>query len=387
MIRRVFQYYRNGQLSLALKIKVNQILDRWISREERRAASGRKQHRFYIRNEAEAAAFFADQVRDWKQHTPGKKKVVVFRSSAAPFIETLERALLETDLEGLMIDVTQAEKVLELEPGAVSILAIVSFCFTAKENQRIADILFRSKALREIPFEYIGDTWNDFAYARSQDRQHSFDFVSPLLLGPVDFQALYATSLERFEKKCEIRDYLDLCQTLSYLVRNDIPGDIAEFGSFKGHSGYLLSSLAEALGSNKKIYLFDTFEKFPVETIGMDAFWTDTHTVDFEEVKSKFRDRPNVQLVRGDFTTTFDTSGIRQLSFVYIDCDSYRATTYLMERLFDTVLAPGGVMILEDYGHAALLGNRLSYHHFFDSRKDCYTFFSQFSGFQIVVKR
>ena len=149
---------------------------------------------------------FADQVRDWKQHTLAKK-VVVFRSSAAPFIETLERALLETDLEGLMIDVTQAEKVLELEPGAVSILAIVSFCFTAKENQRIADILFRSKALREIPFEYIGDTWNDFAYARSQDRQHSFDFVSPLLLGPVDFQALYATSLERFEKKCEIRDY------------------------------------------------------------------------------------------------------------------------------------------------------------------------------------
>jgi hypothetical protein len=313
--------------------------------------------------------------------------VIVFRASEAPYIETLEQAVRTAGLDYCPIEVAQAEEVNAYGAKAEDLLVIVSFLFAARDNQRIAELLFRNDALREIPFEYIGDTWKDFAYAKSQDRLHSFDFVSPLLLGPVDYQGLYAESLERFEKKCEIRDYLDLCQTIAYLVRSDIPGDIAEFGSFKGHSGYLLSRLVEAHGSQKKVYLFDTFEKFPVETIGMDAFWSDTHSVDFDEVKSKFLDRPNVQLVRGDFTNTFDSTGIRQLSFVYIDCDSYRATTYLMERLFDKVLAPGGVMILEDYGHAALLGNRLAYHHFFDQRKDCYTFFSQFSGFHIVVKR
>ena len=133
--------------------------------------------------------------------------------------------------------------------------------------------------------------------------------------------------------------------------------------------------------------MYDTFEKFPVETIGVDAFWSDTHEVNFEEVKAKFTDRKNVELVKGDFTETLSTVRPVQLSFIYVDCDSYRATTFLMKELYDTVLSSGGVMILEDYGHPALLGNRLAYHHFFDGRKDCFKFFSQFSGFMIIVKK
>jgi hypothetical protein len=44
-------------------------------------------------------------------------------------------------------------------------------------------------------------------------------------------------------------------------------------------------------------------------------------------------------------------------------------------------------MVFEDYGHQALLGNRLAIHQFFDKKKDCIKIFSQFSGFYIVVKQ
>ena len=61
----------------------------------------------------------------------------------------------------------------------------------------------------------------------------------------------------------------------------------------------------------------------------MDAFWTDTHTVDFEEVKSKSGIGRDVQLVRGDFHHHLRCERYpARFLFVYIDCDSYRATTY-----------------------------------------------------------
>lgn len=41
--------------------------------------------------------------------------------------------------------------------------------------------------------------------------------------------------------------------------------------------------------------MYDTFEKFPVETIGVDS-WSDTHEVNFEEVKAKFTDRKTLNL-------------------------------------------------------------------------------------------
>ena len=71
---------------------------------------------------------------------------------------------------------------------------------------------------------------------------------------------------------------------------------------------------------------------------------------------------------------------------MYVDCDSYRATRFLVENIYEQMLSPGGVMVFEDYGHPHLLGCRVAVHEYFDQRHDCVKFFSQFSGFYIVVK-
>jgi len=132
--------------------------------------------------------------------------------------------------------------------------------------------------------------------------------------------------------------------------------------------------------------MFDTFEEFPRKEIGIDQFWSDTHSVLYDQVQEKFKTFPNVTLVKGDFTKTFDGSGIEKLSLVYVDCDSYRSIKYLLERIYSDVLSRRGVMIFEDYGHPPLLGARVAVHEFFDEMKGSVKFFSQFSGFYIVVK-
>jgi predicted O-methyltransferase YrrM len=260
---------------------------------------------------------------------------------------------------------------------------------------RIGQSLLQNQDLFNVPFEYVCIPKTEYGALEKYDNYNKFSFVSPLLLSEVKFNKIYEDSIEKFElnnayfhytAKCDVRDYMDLNQILSHVYQNKVPGEIAEFGSYKGHSGFLMAEVLKALNLEKKIYLFDTFQEFPSENIGIDSFWSNTHKVDFEQVKSKFHDFKNVILVKGDFTKTLPETSIDKLCFIYVDCDSFRATKFLNDNLFEQKLSPGGVMVFEDYGHPALLGNRLAIHNYFDTRKDCFRFFSQFSGYYIVTK-
>jgi len=261
-------------------------------------------------------------------------------------------------------------------------------CFLNSKHLTMLGLkLVNHPVLSNKVFEYVLIPRDEYQILEQYDWQVNTSFVSPLLVSDIDYFDLYKRSLSKFELKCQIRDYMDLCQLVSSVVKQDIEGDIAEFGSYKGHSGWLMSNILKQFDSKKKLYMFDMFEEFPEEVVGVDSFWSKTHHVDYSEVKSNFSDLDNVSLVKGDFTKTYEISGIDKLCFIYIDCDSYRGTKYLLETLYDDVLAKNGIVGIEDYGHGPLLGNRLAYHEFFDGRDDCFKFFSQFSGFQIVVKK
>ena len=211
--------------------------------------------------------------------------------------------------------------------------------------------------------------------------------MSPLIskVGDIPFR-IYEESLTKFRPKTDIRDFFDICQILDSLERRKISGNVAEFGSFYGHSGYLISRFLEDIGSTRRLFMFDMFESFPEEPLGVDRFWSGTHLVDFQQVKEKFLDRKNTSLIKGDFTKTYADTDTGTIAFAFIDCDSYRGTQFLLDELWNDRLVKGGIVALEDYGHAALLGNRVAAHQFFDERDDAYTYFSQFSGFFIAVK-
>lgn len=240
--------------------------------------------------------------------------------------------------------------------------------------------------LAEVPVEYATGLESERLQLREQDEYADAVFVSPVLLSDPSPYALYAASLERFEQKCGLRDYLDLYQLLRSVIERKIPGDVAEFGSYKGHSGWLIGKTLEALDSDKAVYMFDTFDVFPAESAGVDYFWSNTHRVNLHEVREKLADLPKVHLVPGEFEHTVPGTTVDRLALAYVDCDSHRAVSYIARALFNDHLSPGGVMVFEDYGHPALLGCRIAVHEYFDHRTDCVRFFSQFSGLYVVVK-
>ena len=257
--------------------------------------------------------------------------------------------------------------------------------FFVKEIHEITQRFVDCDQLNSMPFEYavvpkmenvcIDKMW-----------ENSNDFISPLHKDDFNWLELFENSCELFDPKTGIRDYMDLIQGLRHVTQKNVVGDIAEFGSFKGQSGYLTASYLQGIKSEKSLYMFDMFESFPDESVGVDKFWSQTHEVDYFDIKKKFKKFSNVNLVKGDFTKTFETSTCGNLALVFVDCDSFRGTKYIIEKIFEDFLSKGGVMIFEDYGHASLAGNRLAVHQGFDNKENAFCFFSHFSGSYFVTK-
>lgn len=249
-----------------------------------------------------------------------------------------------------------------------------------------ARTLARHAALAAVPFEHVTGLHEERVLFERRDEYPQASFIGPGLLDRPGPHALYEESLALFEQKCGLRDYLDLYQWLRHIVENGIPGDVAEFGSYRGHSGWLIARTLQALGSDKRLYMFDTFTAFPREAGGIDHFWNDTHSTGLTAVRARLAAFPNVTLVPGDFTQTLADSGLGPVALAWVDCDSYRATRFLFDALWDRHVVPHGALICEDYGHPALLGSRAAVHDALDGRHGVLRYFSQFSGVYVALK-
>ena len=331
-------------------------------------------------SESEAALFLARRL-ECSARKLGIQKIVLIGSSnqIADQVETIiNRNYSVSCYSGVV------EFIASLHQEADNLLVGIA-SVKAAEIHHVATELVDREITRCIPFEYavIPKIENQ---GISRMWENSEDFISPLHLEKVDWNGLFEESCTIFDPKTGIRDFMDLIQALGHVISRDLPGNIAEFGSFKGQSGYLVSRFLESIKSEKKLFMFDMFESFPVESIGADHFWSQTHEVDYHSIKNKFVHMKNVQLVKGDFTQTFEKTETGRLALAFVDCDSFRGTKYLIEKIFDDCLVPFGLMLFEDYGHASLLGNRLAVHEYFDRKKNAFCFFSHFSGTYVVCK-
>ena len=110
-----------------------------------------------------------------------------------------------------------------------------------------------------------------------------------------------------------------------------VPGDICEFGCFRGVTAVKMAFLAKAAGCHKTVYAFDTFEGFQISdpgggALGIGAFGDNFDA--FGELTRWGKVLPIVP-VRGDATLTCKII-TGPLSFVWLDLD--------MDVLMDPVL-------------------------------------------------
>lgn len=176
-------------------------------------------------------------------------------------------------------------------------------------------------------------------------------------------KAYTMTSIERM--------YALYCST-KYILSNNIKGDFVECGVWRGGSSMLIAKmLANRNITNKKIFMYDTFDGMSEPTDHDSDFKhkkafqqlkksskKDQLSVwcyaSFEEVKenmAKVTSADNIFMVKGKVEETLPNEQHKDgIALLRLDTDWYESTHHELIHLYPN-LTTNGVIIIDDYGH------------------------------------
>ena len=163
---------------------------------------------------------------------------------------------------------------------------------------------------------------------------------------------------------------VSLIDATRYVVENKIPGTMVECGVWRGGSMMVIAEMLKRLGdTSRDLYLYDTFAgmtepaKIDMRFDGksavnlfeaitrQDGAWC---CASLEEVsrnlnKTGYPDS-RINLVEGKIEETVPTTIPNEIALLRLDTDWYESTLHELEHLYPR-LVPGGVLIIDDYGH------------------------------------
>ena len=146
----------------------------------------------------------------------------------------------------------------------------------------------------------------------------------------------------------DMAQFYTFCLIQDQLAKEGLPGNIAELGTYKGHTATLLAATARRL--DKSLYLFDTFEGFDQrDLVGREL----THRRQFSDTSldavRALVGEERVNYVQGYFPATVKAvPDNTEFCLVHIDCDLYAPTRSALEYFYPR-LCPGGFMVVHDY--------------------------------------
>lgn len=152
----------------------------------------------------------------------------------------------------------------------------------------------------------------------------------------------------------------DLQACVESVVRDGVPGDLLEAGSWRGGASLLMRATLNTLGQDERtVVVADSFQGFPEASgdlskgydLSLDLAGCDFLAVPLEEVKetfARFGCDQNVRFVPGFFQDTLPGLTGGSWSIVRLDGDTYEAVWTGMESLYGGLEA-GGYLIVDDY--------------------------------------
>lgn len=160
-------------------------------------------------------------------------------------------------------------------------------------------------------------------------------------------QGLTMTGLSRLD---------DLQACVESVVGDGVEGDLIEAGAWRGGASILMRATLDSLGDERSVWVADSFEGFNAsiddrsDQSPLSAF--DFLAVNVDDVKANFARfglQQRVRFLPGFFADTLPDLSDRRWAIVRLDGDTYEATQVALRSLYPG-LAPGGYLIVDDYG-------------------------------------
>lgn len=166
---------------------------------------------------------------------------------------------------------------------------------------------------------------------------------------------------------------ISLLRSIDYIHQNNIQGDIVECGVWRGGSMMAACKKLKQLGSvNRNIFLFDTFEgmtqpsdedkQFDGRSANQflevndegeksGAYWCVANIEDVQQnIALTHYPANRIFFVKGKVEETLPDARIDKIALLRLDTDWFESTYHELICLYDQVV-PGGIVIIDDYGH------------------------------------
>ena len=138
--------------------------------------------------------------------------------------------------------------------------------------------------------------------------------------------------------------YTMIALAINSIKQDNIKGSLAEVGVYKGQT----SKIIHLLAPNKKLYLFDTFEGFPIKYLEKeDKRFRDNTIISLEKTIGNLE---NITIRKGVFPDTAKGLENEQFSFVMIDLDLYEPTLEALKFFYPRITS-GGYIFIHDYNN------------------------------------
>lgn len=201
---------------------------------------------------------------------------------------------------------------------------------------------------------------------------------------PLDVQEAIRAELERTgetltlrtpqEERAQGRDRPVYAQTMIGTTRlanvrrcvetalvNGVPGDLIEAGCWRGGAGIMMRGVLAAYGvADRRVWVADSFQglpepdpkRYPADASDFN-YTAEELAVPLEEVRANFERYglldESVRFIEGWFRDTLPGLSGETWAVVRLDGDLYESTMDGLQNLYPS-LAPGGFLIVDDYG-------------------------------------
>jgi O-methyltransferase len=177
----------------------------------------------------------------------------------------------------------------------------------------------------------------------------------------------------REETMTSIERMYALYTATRYAIDNDVPGHFVECGVWRGGSVMLMAHTLLRLGhTDRTLWLYDTFAGMTApsaqdvqdlssrpaseilaeheKAVG-DPFWgLAPRSLVEENLRRTGYPAASLRFIEGDVLSTIPSSAPEQIALLRLDTDWYASTRHELQHLYPRV-APGGVVIIDDYGY------------------------------------
>jgi hypothetical protein len=191
---------------------------------------------------------------------------------------------------------------------------------------------------------------------------------------PIDFEPPWIETIERVAPYSQTSPerLAAVCASTEYIVARGIPGGLVECGVWRGGSMMAAALTLLRLGAgDRDLHLYDTFAGMTRPT-DVDRDYAGTPTmqawmryqegepdpcaVPVDQVREALErtgyDPGRLHFVEGPVERTLPDRAPDEIALLRLDTDWYESTRHELVHLYPR-LSPGGVLIIDDYGHFA----------------------------------